>query len=135
MPVESTIPNDNEAESQTTNRGEETRSEESFVTPAVDIFEQEGGLTVLADVPGVEPSDLNIQIENGVLTLYGRARHSVQGQPLYREFHLSGFYRQFRLADELDNENVKAELKNGVLTLNMNRSARAEPRRIEVRTA
>ena len=128
--AESTVP------SPTTEQGgrEPTRSEENFATPAVDIYEDERGLVVIADLPGVEASALDVGVERGVLTLRGRAEHLVSSQPLHREYELSGFYRQFQLPDEIDSSRIEAELKNGVLFLRLPRTERAQPRRIEVKS-
>lgn len=114
---------------------EQTRSEENFGTPPVDIYEDERGLVVIADLPGVDASALDVGVERGVLTIRGRANHLVTGQPLHREYELSGFYRQFQLPDEVDSARIEAELKIGVLFLRLPRTERAKPRRIEVKTA
>ena len=113
---------------------EQTRSGENFGLPPVDIYEDERGLVVIADLPGVEAGALDVGVERGVLTIRGRASHLVTGQPLYREYELTGFYRQFQLPDEVDAARIEAELKNGVLFLRLPRTERAQPRRIEVRS-
>jgi HSP20 family molecular chaperone IbpA len=115
---------------------EPTRSEERFVAPPVDIYEDEQGLVVVADLPGADPSSLDVRVERGVLTLQARAGtgQTTQGQPVYREYELVGFYRQFQLPEEVDAGRIEAELKQGVLTLRLPRQAPAEPRRIQVRT-
>jgi HSP20 family molecular chaperone IbpA len=59
----------------------------------------------------------------------------VPGEPVYREFELPGFFRQFEIVDEIDTEQIKAELKNGVLTLNLPLSEKAKPKKIEVKVA
>lgn len=129
--AESTVPSTTEEASA---GREQTRSEENFGTPPVDIYEDEHGLVVIADLPGVDVGALDVGVERGVLTIRGRANHLVTGQPLHREYELSGFYRQFQLPDEVDSGRIEAELKNGVLFLRLPRSERAKPRRIEVKT-
>ena len=115
---------------------EPTRSEERFVSPPVDIYEDDQGLVVVADLPGADPGALDVRVERGVLTIQARAASSQasQGEPVYREFELTGFYRQFQLPEEVDSTKIQAELKQGVLTLRLPRMAPAEPRRIQVRT-
>ena len=127
--AESTVP------SPTADSGgrESTRSEENYATPPVDIYEDERGLVVIADLPGVEASALDVGVERGVLSIRAGASHLVSGQALHREYELSGFYRQFQLPDEIDASRIEAELKNGVLFLRLPRTERAQPRRIEVR--
>jgi HSP20 family protein len=112
---------------------EPTRSGQNFAAPPVDIFEDERGLMVVADLPGVASGDADIRVDNGILTIQARAQHIVQGRPVQREYELSGFYRQFQLPEEIDTARIGAELKNGVLTVVLPRMERAQPRRIEVR--
>ena len=112
---------------------ERTRTDEQYIAPPVDIFETGDGLVVVADMPGVQSSDLEVRVEQGILTLQARARHELPGEPYYREFQLVNFFRQFQLSDEVDVDNISAELKNGVLTLNLPKSEAAKPRRIQVR--
>jgi HSP20 family molecular chaperone IbpA len=105
-----------------------------FVSPAADIYEDEQGLVVIADVPGVDPSGLDVGVERGILTIRGRAAHLVTSNLVHREYELTGFFRQFQLPDEVDASRIEAELKNGVLFLRLPRTERAQPRRIEVRS-
>lgn len=117
-------------------RGKEvTRSEERSVTPAVDIYETPEGLVVKADLPGVAKEGLDVRVENNLLTIRGRAAHAAPGDLLYREYELVKFFRQFELNEQIDQLKISAELKNGVLTLNLPRAEEAKPRRIEIRAA
>lgn len=111
---------------------EETRNPASYIRPAVDIFETEEGLQLLADLPGVEKEGLNIDIDKGILTIQGKSAYSRRGQDLLREFDLISYYRQFQLPDVIDAEKVAAELKDGVLTLRLPKAEAAKPRRIEI---
>ena len=112
---------------------EETRAQNNYRSPAVDIYETEDGLVVMADLPGVDRGGLEINVEQGVLTLEAHTGGEVVGEEISREFVLRSFYRQFRLPDSIDASTSSAVLKNGVLTLNLPRAAAAKPRRIEVR--
>ena len=114
---------------------EETRSQERYVTPPVDIYETPEGLVVKADLPGVAKDGLDVRVENNLLTIRGRAAHVAPGDLLYREYDLANFFRQFELNDKVDQLKISAELKNGVLTLNLPKAEEAKPRRIEVRAA
>ncbi|APG28450.1 hypothetical protein A7E78_11680 [Syntrophotalea acetylenivorans] len=113
---------------------EETRAQNNYLSPAVDIYETEDGLVVMADLPGVDKSGLEINVEQGVLTLEAHASADVAADEISREFALRNFYRQFRLPDSIDANASNAVLKNGVLTLSLPRAAAAKPRRIEVTT-
>ena len=116
-----------------TERQESTREQETYVRPPVDIFESGDGLTVVADLPGVSRDQLSIDVKDNVLTIAGRTRTADSGQPTYREFELFNYYRQFELSDSVDVAKISAELKNGVLTLHLPKSAEARPKRIEVK--
>ena len=106
-----------------------------FIRPAVDIFETEQGLTLVADLPGVVKEDMQIDIDRGLLTVQANAKSNLSGESILREFIHGNYYRQFQLPDEVDSEKIVAELKNGVLTLQLPKSEAAKPRRIEISTA
>jgi HSP20 family protein len=111
---------------------EETRSQESYITPPVDIYENTQGLIVNADLPGVAQEGLDVRVENRLLTIRGKAGHSAPGEPVYREYGLVNFFRQFELNDKVDQSKISAELKHGVLTLRLPKAEQAKPRKIEV---
>lgn len=111
-----------------------TRQDERFATPPVDIYEKEDALTVLADLPGVGPDGLAIRVEQGVLTIEGRVGATDTGALIGQEFELISFYRQFRIAETIDTEKIRASLKNGVLQLTLPKVERAKPRQIPVET-
>ncbi len=113
-------------------RQEGTRAQEQYVAPPVDIYETNDGLVVVADLPGVNKDGLSIEVKDDVLTLQGRTQHAIQGRPVYQEFELLSFFRQFQLSDSVDVQQISAELKHGVLTLNLPKAERAKPRKIEV---
>jgi HSP20 family molecular chaperone IbpA len=120
---------------ETSGRLEETRADERYITPPVDIFETKDGLTVVADVPGVDQKGLDVRVAEGILTIQARTAHVAPGVPLAREFQLLHFYRQFELPEEVDPERIVAELKHGVLTLRLPKKEKAKPRRIDVSVA
>lgn len=111
---------------------EETRSQERYVPPPVDIYETSEGLVVKADLPGVAKDGLDVRVENNLLTIRGRAGHAAPGEAIYREYELVNFFRQFELSDKVDQHKISAELKNGVVTLNLPKAEEARPRRIDV---
>ena len=115
---------------------EETRSQEQYIRPAVDILESEEGLTIITDLPGVPRENLAIGIENGVLTLEGVPEaQAAAGSDVYREFGLTRFYRQFQIPDDLDPEKSRAAFANGVLTLRLFKAEAAKPRKIAIQAA
>ncbi|MCK4508030.1 MAG: Hsp20/alpha crystallin family protein [Desulfuromonadales bacterium] len=103
-----------------------------FIRPAVDIFETDEGITLLADLPGVSKEDLHVDIEQGLLTVQAKGKSYLSAEPIQREFLPGNFYRQFQLADIFDAEKISAEMKNGVLTLLVPKSEAAKPRHIEI---
>ncbi len=105
--------------------------EQDYVAPAVDIFESDEAMTLVADMPGLDEQSLQVNIEQGLLTLEGRI-HVAIGSPLRQEFALAGYRRQFQLPDTLEADAVRAELKNGVLLLHLPKVKAAQPRKIEV---
>jgi HSP20 family molecular chaperone IbpA len=114
---------------------EETRSDERYVTPPVDIYETTEGLVVKADLPGVAKDGLDVRVENNLLTIRAKACHIAAGEPVYREYGLANFFRQFELNERVDQQRISAELKHGVLTLTLPKAEEAKPRRIDVKVA
>ena len=102
-------------------------------TPHVDITENENEMTLVADMPGVESGAIDIQFDNGELTLYGKVEPRHEGvQSLYSEYGIGDYHRVFRISDEIDSTKSAAELKNGVLTVHLPKSEAVKPRKIEV---
>ena len=118
-------------------KGEEsapaTREQERYLIPAVDIFETDEGLTLLADMPGVDKDGIDIRVEEGVLTISGRCSHEQNSQQGYREYDLLNYWRQFSLSEDVDVEKISANLKHGVLTLALPKAEKAKPKKIEVK--
>jgi len=111
---------------------EDTRSNERFIRPAVNIVETEEGLFVTADLPGATKESIDVNVEKGILTISGPAQYSSLGTSVYREFELGSYYRQFAIPEILDHEKAKADYNNGILTLRIPKAEIAKPRRIEV---
>jgi HSP20 family molecular chaperone IbpA len=112
---------------------EETRSQERYITPPVDIYETADGLLVKADLPGVAREGLDVRVENSLLTIRGKAAHAAPGDPVYQEYGLVNFFRQFELNERVDQSKISADLKHGVLTLTLPKAEEAKPRQIEVK--
>jgi HSP20 family protein len=123
------------AQQRTTPSREDTRSQEQYVTPPVDIFETGDGLVVKADLPGVAKQELDVRVENNLLTIRGKPSHVAPGEPLYREYGLVNFFRQFELNEKVDQSKISAELTHGVLTLTLPKAEEAKPRKIDVKVA
>jgi HSP20 family protein len=104
-------------------------------SPAVDIFEHESAITVLADMPGVKAGDLEIDLRENVLTLTGRVSlPAVEGQSnVLREYEPGAFFRQFTLGSAIEQARIDAKLSDGVLRLELPKAEKARPRQITVR--
>ena len=106
-------------------------------TPAVDIKEDNTRFLITADIPGVEPKDIEVTMENGVLTIKGERRiesaDEGEGNGYRRvERVYGGFYRRFTLPDTADAEAISASGKHGVLTVVIPKRAALQPKRIAV---
>lgn len=133
MAADSLTKRSNEHSAQTR---EETRSNENFIRPAVNIIETEEGLVLTADIPGAAKENLDVNVEKGILTISAPVQHKMAGTRTYREFELTGsYYRQFTIPESLDHEKAKAEYANGILALRVPRAQAAKPKRIAVKVA
>lgn len=104
-------------------------------TPAVDIFENENELVLKADLPEVDAKNVGIQMENGTLTLKGERKFEEQknGKGYHRIERAYGrFVRAFSLPETVDAEKVKADYKNGVLTITLPKKEVAKPRTVNI---
>src|SRR3989449_8680123 len=116
----------------------ERTGEESSLTawaPAVDIYETEHELVVKADLPDVDPKDLDIRVENNLLTIRGERKFEkkVNEESYLRlERSYGSFARSFTLANTLNPDAIKAEYHNGVLTLSIPKREEAKPKQIKV---
>jgi len=103
--------------------------------PPVDIFENEEELLLHADMPGVTSEALEISFDRGQLTISARREDTESKNPLRTEFQAADYYRRFAVPPGVDAENIRAELKNGVLQLHLPKSAALKPRQIPIRGA
>jgi HSP20 family molecular chaperone IbpA len=105
-------------------------------SPAVDIFENESSITVFADMPGVKAQDLKVDLRESVLTLTAQVTPPETGREadVLREYESGTFFRQFSLSETIDQTKIDAQLKDGVLKLELPKVERARPRQISVRT-
>jgi HSP20 family protein len=115
---------------------EQTRTGPLY-SPAVDIFENDNSLTLLADMPGVKAPDLEIDLRENVLTLTGRVTTpgTAKESTVLRGYRPGTFFRQFTLSEAIDQSRIDAQLTDGVLRLELPKVAKARPRQITVRSA
>jgi len=114
-------------------------SEEGNLTswaPAVDIYETEHNLVVKADLPDIKPEDLDIRVENNILTIRGERKFEKkvdENNYLRVERAYGSFSRSFSLANTVNTEAIQADYQNGVLTLSIPKREEAKPKQIKVR--
>ncbi len=106
-------------------------------TPDVDIFENDYQITLLADMPGVAPDDIQIDLNDNVLTIAGGVKpfENANESDVLIEFEIGRYYRQFTLSEVIDQGRIEAKLEDGVLRLILPKAEKAKPRQIAVSAA
>jgi HSP20 family protein len=103
--------------------------------PAVDIYEKDGNIVLKAELPGVDPKNVDVRVENNLLTLRGERKFDteVQRDNYHRvERSYGSFSRSFTLPNVVDTANIKAEYRDGVLHLTLPKREEAKPRQIQI---
>jgi HSP20 family protein len=121
-------------------RGSRGASEEEWAlggswAPSVDIYEQEGNLVLKAELPGIDPKDVDVRVENNVLTLQGERKldSEVKRESYHRvERSYGAFSRSFTLPTVVDTDKIKAEFKDGLLRLVLPKKEEAKPKQIAI---
>lgn len=113
---------------------EETTVPARFYQPNTDIFEDEGSLTVVMEMPGVQKGNVEIKIEKNILDVEGKIDFSAykELEPVYTEYNVGHYRRSFSLSSKIDQENISAELNDGLLTLVLPKAEEAKPRTIKI---
>jgi HSP20 family protein len=109
----------------------------AYFSPLVDIYETPEELVLVADMPGVPRDQVDVQLEGDQLSVEGRVSpQTYEGlKPLHVEYGVGGFFRRFTLGETIDRAAIKAQMRNGVLTLRLPKAEHAKSRRIEVQVA
>lgn len=107
---------------------------DTIFAPEIDIHENEEGLILSADLPGVSRDNLDVIVDNSVLRIVGRCPNTKPpaGSWVYQEFRSGDYVRSFILSDEVDTARINAHLENGVLTVYLPRSPRSPARKVDV---
>jgi HSP20 family molecular chaperone IbpA len=121
-------------EVQSPERVERTWSRRSY-SPQVDIVERKEDIVVIADMPGVDETSVDINLDKNILSIYGRVEEeSFRGySPAYAEYGVGDYERVFTLSDEIDREKIDASVKNGVLTIILPKAEKVKSRKITVK--
>lgn len=116
----------------------QSRGDKSALTtwaPAVDIFETENELVIKADLPEISEKDLDVRVENNTLTIHGERKFEQkvkEGSYLRTERSYGSFSRSFSLPNTVNTDAIKAEYKNGVLTIELPKRAESKPKQVKV---
>ena len=112
---------------------ESTTPTRAFV-PSADIYESENALTVVLEMPGVSRENVDVNIEDGVLTVEGKIDFSkYEGlQPVYSEYNVGPYRRIFRISSQIDQSGITAEMRDGIISLELPKAEAAKPRRVQV---
>lgn len=105
-----------------------------YYVPSTDIHESEDALIIVMEMPGVDRKDVEVRIEEDVLRVEGRIELSKYSglEPLYTEYGVGHYARNFSLSNRIDKDGVDARLDDGILTLTLKKVKEAMPRRISV---
>jgi HSP20 family molecular chaperone IbpA len=105
-----------------------------YYVQITDIYETDDALTVVMEMPGVEKKDVEVNVENDVLRVEGRVDFTkYEGlEPLYTEYNVGHFARSFTLSNRIDQQQIAAQLEDGVLTLTLKKAKEAMPRKIAI---
>lgn len=103
------------------------------IAPRVDIYETDTHYVLLADMPGVTSDGLDVVAERDSLVIHGRVEHDAATAD-YQEFELADYHRAFTLTEDLETSGVTASLREGVLRVEIPKSPRVQPKKIQVRT-
>ena len=117
-----------------TSEKEESTAPVRMFLPTTDIYETEQALTVVMEMPGVDKANIEINVEDGVLTVEGRIESGKYKDlaPVYTEYNIGNFRRSFSLSNSVDQDKIRADMKDGVLTLTLPKAEQAKPRKIAV---
>ncbi len=104
-----------------------------YFSPAVDIYGTDTELVLMADMPGVQNDEVEIDLRDGILSILGKvSTETGQGERLLAEYRTGNYFRTFRLTDDIDTGKITASLSDGVLKLVMPKAAKAVPRKIPI---
>ena len=122
------------SDNQQVTRASAEQDTQRAVLPAVDVFEDASGITLLADMPGVSKEQLELKVEGEALLIEGGVQQRTPDglEAIYAEVRVPRYRRSFTLSRELDTTRIEANLKDGVLKLRIPKQAHAQPRRIAV---
>lgn len=114
---------------------DEALENESWITPLIDIFENEDEFVLVANMPGVSKENVRIKLEEGSLVLMGRIdfKNTVDRKYIMNENEFGNYYRKFNLSENVDDSRIEAQLENGQLIVKLPKHDRVKPKNIEIK--
>jgi len=123
-------------EKQMVAQNSETTKPDRYFVPAVDIFEDDEKVTVVAEMPGVKNTGVDVALEDDVLTIRGeRMPEKIEGRVLLQEYESGSYLRRFTVAETIDQDKIHATMRDGLLRVELPKAAPAKPRKIKVEAA
>ena len=114
---------------------EDSESRPVYWSPTVDVLDKENMIVINAELPGVEKKNVSVNLEKGILTLMGVRNNGSEAENKHyyrRERFFGKFHRAFKLPDTLDSEKIRADFKDGILTIEIPKAEKAKPKQITV---
>jgi len=107
---------------------------EVLITPLVNIYETENDFTLVADMPGVSKSNINIKYEDSFLTIYGRVENTnINKKYVLKETSCGNYFRKFKLSNSIDSDKIEASMENGQLSVLLPKNDRAKAKTISIK--
>jgi HSP20 family protein len=103
-----------------------------YFSPAVDIFDTAKELVMLADMPGVNSDNVEIDLSEDILTILGKIQTEDKGQTILNEYRMGNYFRTFRLTEVVDSSKITASMADGVLKIILPKVEKAVPRKIQI---
>jgi HSP20 family molecular chaperone IbpA len=118
-------------------QGTESTRPGRYYVPDVDICEYQDRLALWADMPGVSEKNVEVVLKDGTLSITGKLSPENYNNlsPVYSEYNVGNYFRQFALNEDIDESRIQARMRNGVLEVELPKREHAKPRKIEVRTS
>lgn len=125
----------NNVEVKTNNGWDEALENESWIAPAIDIYETENDFVLAANMPGIQKNDIKIKLEENNLVLMGRINYceTVERNYVLKETEIGNYYRKFHLSDNIDNSKIDARFENGQLLVTLPKHEKVKPKIVEVK--
>lgn len=123
------------AEEKRTDSWEDALQKESWVAPAVNIYETADGYSLMANMPGVSRENVKIKLEDGDLIIMGKIGYvdQIKRKYLLNETEIGNYYRKFRISETIDESKIEAKLENGQLIVDLPKHERVKPKSIEIK--